>query len=433
MPTPPALLAFLDRQHAAAKAPRETPSNIAAVASLAELGETLASLLAGTETPVSLALLRIEAPVALDDLCGIGAAATFGRAAAETVRGMVRRADPVIRFGDDGIAIILQACGADEAKLVTTRLQAGLAQIELPSAVGPLRAAALIGVATRTSSPASADALIQAAADALHDPSDASSEAESSPGQTRLQQRSVAGTILAALEGDGVVLALQPIVDAQTRHLFVFEALARIRDADGALLPPSVTMPVAERTGLIGRIDARVLACAVERLQGEPDLRLSVNLSLRSTRDSGWMDAAESCLRGRRPIAERLIVEITESTAMDDLAATQNLVVRIKALGASVAIDDFGAGHSSFRALRSLPVDLLKLDGAFMRDLPNSPDDRAFVESLVALAHHLHVPIVAEFVEDEATATLLANLSVDYLQGYLIGRPTVGNTPGGRP
>ena len=130
-------------------------------------------------------------------------------------------------------------------------------------------------------------------------------------------------------------------------------------------------------------------------------------------------------LRSNSGVAERLIVEITESMAIHDVDDTRGFVARVKDLGCKIAIDDFGSGYTSFRNLRKLGVDVLKIDGAFVQNLMRSDDDRSFVRSLVDLARRLGLSTVAEWVQDDASAALLTEWGCDYLQGVLIGLASV--------
>lgn len=184
-------------------------------------------------------------------------------------------------------------------------------------------------------------------------------------------------------------------------------------------------VPVAERLGLIRLLDHRVFEIAVAELVAHPEIVLSVNVSPASTTDSEWWSGLGALLRTQRAAAERLIVEITETAAIHDVGETRGFVSRVKDLGCRVAIDDFGAGHTSFRNLRALGVDIVKVDGAFVQNIVRSPDDRAFVQSLLQLAHRLGLKTVAKWVQDEESAALLASWGCDFLQGELIGRASL--------
>jgi EAL domain-containing protein (putative c-di-GMP-specific phosphodiesterase class I) len=155
-----------------------------------------------------------------------------------------------------------------------------------------------------------------------------------------------------------------------------------------------------------------------------PSLRASLNVSPASTTDPDWWSGLASLLRSHPGAAERLIVEITESAAIIDVDETRGFVARVKDLGCRIAIDDFGAGYTSFRNLRKLGVDIVKIDGAFVRDIMRSEDDRAFVRMLIELAQRLKLKTVAEWVQDDEAARTLRDWGCDYLQGALIGLAT---------
>ena len=148
-------------------------------------------------------------------------------------------------------------------------------------------------------------------------------------------------------------------------------------------------------------------------------------MSPASITDPDWWSTLGALLRANSGVAERLIVEITESMAIHDVDDTRGFVSRVKDLGCRIAIDDFGSGFTSFRNLRKLGVDVLKIDGAFVQNLTRSNDDRSFVHSLVDLARRLGLKTVAEWVQDEDSAKLLAEWGCDYLQGALVGLATV--------
>ena len=143
-----------------------------------------------------------------------------------------------------------------------------------------------------------------------------------------------------------------------------------------------------------------------------PTLQASFNVSPASTIDPDWWAGLASLLRSHAGVAERLIVEITESAAIQDIDETRGFVARVKDLGCRIAIDDFGAGYTSFRNLRKLGVDIVKIDGAFVQHIMRSDDDRAFVRTLIDLAKRLKLKTVAEWVQDEAAAATLAGVGL---------------------
>jgi EAL domain-containing protein (putative c-di-GMP-specific phosphodiesterase class I) len=201
------------------------------------------------------------------------------------------------------------------------------------------------------------------------------------------------------------------------------EALMRVgRAGDGGYFSPVELVPLLERRGLVRLFDHRVLELAMAFLAEQPEAAVSVNVSPRSLADPEWLDAFEACTGAQPEDARRLIVEITETATIEDPARVAKLLTRIKQQGARIAIDDFGAGHTSLRHLRAFPIDILKLDGAFTQNLRRSTDDRFFVRTLLELAHHLGVETVAEWVDDDLQASMLCDWGITYLQGHLVGK-----------
>jgi len=186
------------------------------------------------------------------------------------------------------------------------------------------------------------------------------------------------------------------------------------------LLAPDI-VPVAEKLGLIRLVDHRVLELVVAELAAAPDVQLSLNISPDTTMDPDWWTSIESMMRAHPGVAQRLIVEITETVAIHDLDDVRGFVTRLKNFGSRIAIDDFGAGYTSFRNLRKLGVDIVKIDGAFVQNIAHSSDDRAFVQTLIDLCHRLNIKTVAEWVQDETSAVMLRDWGCNYIQGRLTG------------
>ena len=231
----------------------------------------------------------------------------------------------------------------------------------------------------------------------------------------------VTDEIVTALNERRIVTAFEPVVDARSRQPAFYECLVRMEQADGrALLAPDI-VPVAERLGLIRLVDHRVLELAVAELAASPNVRLSLNISPATTMDPDWWTSIESLMQAHPGAGERLIVEITETVAIQDIDDIRGFITRLKNFGSQIAIDDFGAGYTSFRNLRKLGVDIVKIDGAFVQNIARSADDRAFVQTLIDLARRLQIKTVAEWVQDEEAAVILREWGCDYIQGRLIG------------
>jgi EAL domain-containing protein (putative c-di-GMP-specific phosphodiesterase class I) len=237
----------------------------------------------------------------------------------------------------------------------------------------------------------------------------------------RLVNIRVTDEIVTALNERRIVIAFEPVVEARSRHASFYECLVRMERPDGQVLLAPDIVPVAEKLGLIRLVDHRVLELVVAELVASPSAQLSLNISPETTMDPDWWASIESLMRAHPGVAERLIVEITETVAIHDIDDVRGFVTRLKNFGSRIAIDDFGAGYTSFRNLRKLGVDIVKIDGAFVQNLVRSADDRAFVQTLVDLARRLDIKTVAEWVQDEDSALLLRDWGCDYIQGRLIG------------
>src|SRR5690606_15125779 len=202
------------------------------------------------------------------------------------------------------------------------------------------------------------------------------------------------------------------------------EALARLRCSDGTLLSGAVVVPAAEQLGYVPMLDRRALQLALAMLAERRDVVLSVNISPRTLADPSWVARFKTDLLDARALAPRLIVDITEGPVIEDLDQLRDLTTWLRTVGARIALDDFGAGYTSFATLRALDLDYVKIDGAFVRRAPTDREDLAFVRALVELAKVRGVATVAEWIEDDATARLMRGLGVDALQGFLFGAPS---------
>ena len=297
----------------------------------------------------------------------------------------------------------------------------------IPTKSGPVSVTASIGAITIPRYARNADEAVNRAQETLDGAKRrrAGSFALWRPNVERDAQRRVnirvTDEIVTALNDRRIVAAFEPVVEARSRQPAFYECLVRMEQADGqALLAPDI-VPVAERLGLIRLVDHRVLELAVAELAASPNVRLSLNISPGTTMDPDWWTGIESLMLAYPGAGERLIVEITETVAIQDIDDVRGFVTRLKNFGSQIAIDDFGAGYTSFRNLRKLGVDIVKIDGAFVQNIARSADDRAFVQTLIDLARRLQIKTVAEWVQDEEAAVMLREWGCDYIQGRLIG------------
>jgi diguanylate cyclase (GGDEF)-like protein len=228
-----------------------------------------------------------------------------------------------------------------------------------------------------------------------------------------------------AFKNNGLRLAFQPIVDAQTSMPLFYEALVRIFDDNGQMIPAAKFVPVVEQMGLAHELDRRVLDLAVRELEAYPDLTLAINVSGLTAAQADWPDHVRRVLGPRRSVAERLVVEITETAAIVDISETQRFANSLCELGGRLALDDFGAGFTSIRHLRSLPLSIMKLDRDLLQDLLKNSEQQHIVRMLVEIARGLGLKTVAEGVEDAETAAWLKGEKFDMLQGYYFGKPAL--------
>lgn len=231
--------------------------------------------------------------------------------------------------------------------------------------------------------------------------------------------------IVTALDEGRVVLAYQPIVDAQKCEVAMHECLVRIVRPEGQVIAAGDFIAVAEQLGLVRRLDRRVLELTIESLSRHRGACLTLNVSGMTASDRPTLESFVSYIEAHKDVAPRLIVELTETAALIDIEESVRFVSRIRTLGARVAIDDFGAGYTSFRNLQSLKVDMVKVDGSFVKGLADSRDNQIFVSTLVTLAKNFNLSTVAEWVGDEKEVEILRSFGVDYFQGMYFGMPRV--------
>jgi diguanylate cyclase (GGDEF)-like protein len=245
-----------------------------------------------------------------------------------------------------------------------------------------------------------------------------------------------------ALRDGRLIFAYQPIVRAHGHEIVFHEALLRMKSHDGSVLAAGAFMPMIEKLGLTREVDRYVLEMAVDTLQRHEELQLAINVSALTATDRSWLRLLIALLRGESQVADRLTVEITETVALQDIEESAHFVAKVRDLGCQVALDDFGAGYTTFRHLKALDVDKVKIDGSFVKDVAENPHNQLFIQSLLGLAKGLAVETVAECVEHERDGRLLAGYGVDYLQGYFFGRPDIApkwlipaaaQTPGALP
>jgi len=230
-----------------------------------------------------------------------------------------------------------------------------------------------------------------------------------------------------AIDHNRLLLYYQPILCLENKTVSHYEVLLRMIDENGKMIFPGDFIPAAERMGLIRDIDEWVLGHALQQLalnlKINPDLKFTVNISAPSLQASGFPNLLEQAVKDSGIASKHLIIELTETAYIDNFEQVQNNLKKINALGVKIALDDFGVGFSSFSYLKKMPLSYVKLDGSYVKELLNSPEDQVFVEGVSKMVQAFGMQTIAEFVGDDATCKRLMELGVSYGQGYFIGQP----------
>ncbi len=229
-----------------------------------------------------------------------------------------------------------------------------------------------------------------------------------------------------AIARRNVLLAYQPVMQTANPDRPAFwEGLIRILDGTGRVIPARDFIDVIETHEAGRRIDCLALELGLAALADHPDLRLSINMSARSIGYPKWMDALLRGLAADATVGERLILEITESSAMLMPDIVQVFMADMQRHGIAFALDDFGAGYTAFRYLRDFYFDILKIDGQFIQGVHGDPDNQVLTQALISIARHFEMFTVAECVETGQDAEYLADIGIDCMQGYYFGAPTI--------
>ncbi len=232
-----------------------------------------------------------------------------------------------------------------------------------------------------------------------------------------------------ALENHHFILHYQPILELKSNTVAHYEVLIRMHHPEtGDISPSGKFIEVAEQVGLIRNIDQWVINSGIKKLadmhKQNIKVRFAINLSASIIDAPMLLPLLKKLIKKHEIDPGLLIFEVTETVAVSNLQKAKVMMLAIKALGCQFSLDDFGIGFSSFNYMRELPVDIIKIDGIFIKDLDKNADDQLFVKALVDVAKGLGRKTIAEFVESPAVLTLLRSYGVDFAQGYHIGRPT---------
>jgi diguanylate cyclase (GGDEF)-like protein/PAS domain S-box-containing protein len=351
---------------------------------------------------------------------------------AERVRQCVRESDVVCRMGGDEFVVLLPRVSArSEVERVGRRL---VFEMQEPFMLEEREyfVTASVGMSLYPHDGTTAETLLKSSDMAMYHAKEQGRNAcyvfTPSMNQQAVDRLTLETNLHKAVENNEFVLHYQPQVDTVTGAILGMEALIRWQHPEQGMISPGEFIPIAEETGLIVPIGRWALqtACAQTRAwqeAGWPDLRISVNLSLRQLQDASLMTDIQRLLRETGLEAAKLDLEVTESIAMENVQSTIALMQSLRHHGVTFSLDDFGTGYSSLNYLRELPIDTLKIDRAFIRKITQDSRDVALTANIIGMAHALGLKVVAEGIETQEQRTQLQAMGCDICQGYLFSRP----------
>jgi diguanylate cyclase (GGDEF)-like protein len=367
----------------------------------------------------------------INEAYGFGAADEVILAVGERLAGASRETDVIGRIAGNKLGIVVSDCAEREIALVAERLRGAVRSDVVATRAGTVAATISVGAVWLPSGAASSQEGMLRAEEALDraraNGRDGFHTYVKSPQRemARLRLMSIADEVVEALNEQRLVFAYQPIVCARSRTVKHHECLLRMKKPDGSIVGAGQFIPAAEQLGLVRLVDRHALEMTVAQLRAYPQASLAVNVSGTTTGDSAWLNSFANYIGSNSDVAGRVIVELTETAALNDFEEIARFVARLRDMGCRVAIDDFGAGYTSFRNLQLLHVDMVKIDGSYVKGLAQSRDNQIFVRTLVDLAQNFNLKTVAEWVGSDEEAGMLQDMGVDYFQGFHFGEPSL--------
>lgn len=384
----------------------------------------------------TLAIIDVDQFKIVNDTCGHAAGDELLRQVAKLLRQVIRKRDTLARIGGDEFALLLEDVPLGDAIQTAETARLAIEAFQFDWERSSHRVSVSVGLVALNAQCENVISALSMADTACYAAKDSGRnrlhvyQLDDARVVTRHGEMRWATRINAALRDNRFELSLQEIApiagDSLGDH---YELLIRMRDESGALIMPSEFLPAAERYNLSGKVDRWVIGHALEWLGANPELlaRLhlcSINLSGQSFGDEEILRFILEQLDQSAVEPSKLCFEVTETAAISDIVKATRFICTLRDRGCLFALDDFGSGFSSFAYLKNLPVDFLKIDGSFVREIANDSIDLAMVKSINEIGHVMGKKTIAEFVEDENVLALLKVVGVDYAQGYEIGRPT---------
>jgi diguanylate cyclase (GGDEF)-like protein len=382
--------------------------------------------------PLALLFLDLDNFKRVNDSLGHDAGDRLLRVAAERIRRAVREADMLFRMGGDEFTVLLEDVrGPEEAAMVSSRVLEAMAE-PLQLQHHEISVTASIGIALYPRDDVVAERLLKSADTAMYRAKELGRNryAFFAPEMNERveSQMLIEAALRRALKNQEFVLYFQPRVSAASGRATGAEALLRWRHPEWGLVEPGRFIPLLEETGMVVPVGAWVLAEACRHAKawqdaGLPALRVSVNLSSRQFRSETLFDSVTEALRASRLQPQLLELELTESLLVENVEHAMGVMGKLKAIGTAISIDDFGTGYSSLGYLKRFPIDSLKIDKSFVRDIATSPKDAAIVKAISALARSLGIGLIAEGVEEVWQAEYLRGQQCTEMQGFLFSHP----------
>lgn len=373
-------------------------------------------------------LIGIDNLAMINQSYGIDVADEAINLVAQKISKLIRKTDIVGRYSGNKFGIILNDCATKDISIAALRLIEAVNQdiINTTAEAVPITlSAGAVSIPFHSILPAD---IMQFAEEALSatksKPVDSFTIYQPSLERDNYRKKNIliADEIVSALNERRVNLYYQPIVSAKDGLVTSYECLVRIANSSGVLIPNGELIPIAEKLNLARLLDTRVLELTVDKLYKHPDIKLSVNISANTIAEANWINYLSAQISKRKDIGQRLTIEITETSLLNDVEGTNIFIEKLHQLGCSVSIDDFGSGYTSFQNLKTLNIDILKIDGSFIKNFRDSKSDRYFVKTMKQLADYFQVKSVAEWVEHEDDVIALREMGINYFQGHYFAK-----------